>query len=162
MVDAGGKTVVPYQDKDSWDGPKIQPGVGEYLGPTGGKFFAGVALLGRGKQLPTLKLDAQRMPGIARNVETAQAAGHPAVLHREMRPKIIDANRKAACEGFCGPGSPDEYPFASTVEGGAGARVTAVPLAEQRIQGGVMSQFYRQHGIKQGDAFRVVVKKNKD
>jgi len=48
------------------------------------------------------------------------------------------------------------------VEGGAGAQVTAVPLAEQRIQGGVMSQFYRQHGIKQGDAFRVVVKKNKD
>ena len=37
-------------------------------------------------------------------------------------------------------------------------KVEGVPLAEQRIQGGVVSQFYEQSGIGQGDPFQVVVR----
>ncbi|MFC1466147.1 MAG: NucA/NucB deoxyribonuclease domain-containing protein [Candidatus Brachytrichaceae bacterium NZ_4S206] len=42
-------------------------------------------------------------------------------------------------KGYTGLGSPDEYPFASTYEGDAGAQVKGVPLQEQRIQGGKLA-----------------------
>src|SRR5260370_42270649 len=79
---------------------------------------------------------------IARNVQPALDEGQPSILTRTTSENLINANRAAACEGLCGPGSPDEYPFAPTYEGGAGAGVAGVPLAEQRIQGGVISSFY--------------------
>ncbi|MBO6518337.1 MAG: LysM peptidoglycan-binding domain-containing protein [Bacteroidia bacterium] len=46
-------------------------------------------------------------------------------------------NRQAACRGFgkCPPGSSkDEFPYASTFEGGAGAKVICAPVKEQNIQ----------------------------
>jgi Deoxyribonuclease NucA/NucB len=104
-----------------------------------------------------LEIDAQRMPNIARNIQSALDEGHPGILNRTTNEDLINANRAAACRGFCGPGSPDEYPFASTYQGGAGARVEGVPLSEQRIQGGVLSRFYAKYGISEGDAFRVIV-----
>ena len=85
------------------------------------------------------------------------AEGYPSIPHRETDPAKIRANRRAACEGFQGEGSPDEYPFASTIEGGAGARIAGVPALEQQIQGGVISRFYVKFGISQGDSFMVVV-----
>lgn len=36
-------------------------------------------------------------------------------------------------------------------------KVAGVPLAEQRIQGGVISSFYQEFGLGQGDPFQVVV-----
>lgn len=59
--------------------------------------------------------------------------------------------------GLLWAGSPDEYPFASTLQGGAGARVAGVPLQEQRIQGRVLSRFYQKYGIGDGDQFGVAV-----
>lgn len=59
--------------------------------------------------------------------------------------------REPAQTGF----SLDEYPFASTVEGGAGSTVRAVPVAEQNYQGGVLSSFYQHKGVNVGDRFRV-------
>jgi hypothetical protein len=50
----------------------------------------------------------------------------------------------------------DEYPFACSVQGGAGACVSAVPVAEQSYQGGVLSSFFQKYAIQVGDAFRVV------
>jgi hypothetical protein len=97
------------------------------------------------------------MPSIASNIQAAQDSGLPSVLNREVDPAAIAANRSAACAGFCGTGSPDEYPFASTQQGGAGSRVAGVPLSEQYIQGGVISQFYKRFAIGAGDPFRVIV-----
>jgi hypothetical protein len=70
-----------------------------------------------GSSLPTLEIDAQRMPNIARNIQSALDEGHPGILNRTTNEDLINANRAAACRGFCGPGSPDEYPFASTHRG---------------------------------------------
>ncbi len=123
-----------------------------------GNVLSGAPGIDAAEELPTLEIDATRMPTIARNIDSAQRAGLPSLLNRETDPVIIQANRAAACAGFCGSGSPDEYPIASTIQDGAGAQVSGVPLAEQRIQGGVLSQFYRQYSIGQGDAFRVVVR----
>ena len=108
-------------------------------------------------EVPTLTISSSRMPNIAKNIQSALDSGYPSMLTRETDPAIISANRSAACSGFCGEGSPDEYPFASTMEGGTGAQVQGVPLSEQRIQGGVLSQFYQQNEIGQGDQFQVTV-----
>ncbi len=110
------------------------------------------------EDLPTLGVDAGRMPNIGRNVQSAIDEGQPSVLNRTTDPALIRANRAAACAGFCGPGSPDEYPFASTLQGGAGARVVAgVPLQEQFIQGALLRNFYAKYGIGEGDPFQVIV-----
>jgi hypothetical protein len=58
-----------------------------------------------------------------------------------------EANRKAATVGkgyllSKDLNSLDEYPFASTFQGGAGASVAEVPLKEQTIQGNHLSYFY--------------------
>lgn len=53
--------------------------------------------------------------------------------------------------------SRDEYPFASTVEGGEGAWVGHVAVGEQSVQGGLLSQFFKNNGLNPGGKFRVVV-----
>lgn len=49
----------------------------------------------------------------------------------------------------------DEYPFASSREGGAGARVQPVPVGEQNYDGGVLSAFNMANDIQPGDQFHV-------
>jgi hypothetical protein len=51
----------------------------------------------------------------------------------------------------------DEYPFATTEEGGPRARVMAVPDWEQSIQGGTYSLFILDNLIVNGDPFIVLV-----
>ena len=58
-----------------------------------------------------------------------------------------------------GPGlSADEYPFASTYQGGERAFVQIVPIKEQWIQGGALAQFYSKFNIVDGDKFNVIIK----
>jgi len=106
--------------------------------------------------IPTIHFDGST-PNISRNIREAQEAGQPSLLHRETNPAVIAANRAENVKGWKGPGSMDEYPFASTREGGLGATLAGVPLQEQRIQGGMLSSFYQRYNIGPGDAFRVVV-----
>jgi hypothetical protein len=108
------------------------------------------------ERLPVFIVDSKRTPAIAAHIRAAQAAGKPAILHRAL-PTPRD-RRPGACRGWRGPGSCDEYPFASTIEGGPGKASTAgVPLREQKLQGGDLLAFYRRHRIGNGDAFVVVV-----
>jgi hypothetical protein len=51
----------------------------------------------------------------------------------------------------------DEYPFASSVEGGAGAWVGHVPARQQRAQGALIAEFIRKNNFMPGDRYRVVV-----
>lgn len=111
----------------------------------------------RERRLPVFVVYSKRTPAIAAHIRAAQAAGKPAILHRAF-PTPQD-RRPGACRGWRGPGSCDEYPFASTYEGGPGkASIAGVPLWEQRRQGGDLSGFYRAKRIRDGDAFVVVVK----
>lgn len=107
--------------------------------------------------LPTVTFSRERAPEICANIDDAVANGAPTELTRTDS-VTRDANRRAALRGrepaqtgF----SLDEYPFASTVEGGAGSTVRAVPVAEQNYQGGVLSSFYQHKGVNVGDRFRV-------
>ena len=96
-------------------------------------------------------------PEITGNMREAQSEGQDMVLHRETSPDAIRANRAANRAGWKGSDSMEEFPFASTKEGGAGAKLKGVPVSEQRIQGGKLSSFYQKFNIGGGDPFRVVV-----
>lgn len=116
------------------------------------------------EELPVLLIDSGIMPTIAKHIRAAIAAGKPDILTYLGGPNnpVRGQNQKAACKGFkktLPNGSCDEYPFASTFEGGAGASVMEVPLPEQRSQAAVISNFY-QHKLKleAGKKFKVVVK----
>jgi len=51
----------------------------------------------------------------------------------------------------------DEYPYASTYEGGAGASVRAVPAPENALQGGLLSAFYKRNRLRDACRFFVAV-----
>ncbi len=81
------------------------------------------------------------------------------VLNRAT-PEQAVANRSATLAGFppAGPNlSWDEYPFASSIQGGLGASVVPVPRQEQFIQGGVINAAYQVEAIGVGCAYWVVV-----
>ncbi len=112
------------------------------------------------EDLPVLQFSRSKMPNIADNIDEAIEAGHPTVLTREAAEDAIKANRRAALKGTpkAKKGqSLDEYPFASSKEGGAGANVKSVPVKEQSIQGGTMSSFYQKNNIQDGDKFIVEI-----
>lgn len=107
---------------------------------------------------PTVTFSRAKAPGLAQNFDNATANGAPSTLNRASA-AVRDANRDVALRGQrrAPEGmSLDEYPFACSVQGGAGACVSAVPVAEQSYQGGVLSSFFQKYAIQVGDAFRVV------
>lgn len=73
---------------------------------------------------------------------------------------LFSRNRKdSGCRAMKAklPYSCDEYPFASTQEGGFGAVLKKVLLKENQSQGGQLSAFYRKYNIQDGGCFDVVV-----
>lgn len=98
------------------------------------------------------------MPGIKKNYDAAVANGAPTVLTRITDRQAIRVNRRAATYGYPQRGgmSREEYPHASSAEGGAGATVSNVPSGENPRQGGLLSSFFRKYGIEDGDQYRVV------
>ena len=108
--------------------------------------------------IPELVFDYNKHPELADNIWHAQKAGHPSIL---TRGNTAAANRAAALtdipEVTPGSLSRDEYPFASTVEGGPGAWVGHVPIPQQWSQAGLLGSFIRRHRIPVGGQFRVRV-----
>ncbi|MGW6306069.1 NucA/NucB deoxyribonuclease domain-containing protein [Streptomyces niveus] len=89
------------------------------------------------RDLPVFVVDGSRTPKIAINDKSAIDAGHPFLLTAMRNSKDGYLNRELAGCGksvWNGPQSCDEYPFASTFEGGIGAQTMGVPVAEQRTQ----------------------------
>jgi hypothetical protein len=59
---------------------------------------------------------------------------------------------------FAGPGyNLDEYPFASSEQGGAKSRVSPVPVWQNCVQGGIIAACYRIEKILPGTSYYVVV-----
>jgi len=101
--------------------------------------------------IPILFSQVQQTPGIADHILQSQFSGRPRLLRRTSIP-IINAGNRAIAYSKCALGidkispdlgsSCDEYPFASTIEGGGYATVRNVSLTEQFVQGGEISSFY--------------------
>jgi len=114
-----------------------------------------------GGGLPTVTYDYTKMPKITAHIyECITHKGLPRILTKANE-TVEKANRSAMTRGWNRLlGSPDEYPFASTYEGGKPTKgsVAGVPVHEQRVQGGTMSRFYQKYGLGDGDKFQVDVK----
>lgn len=116
------------------------PGVGDAAAL--GKVAMAVALplakvAKRADSLPTVAFSRARAPYIAGNFDEAVARGHPTTLTKVEGRSLHRQQRREALRGQ--PPAPaghslDEYPFASTAEGGLGANVRAVPVAEQQFR----------------------------
>ena len=113
------------------------------------------------------------MPKIAENIRTAQAAGSPGGSEDTDLPlhRVIDPQRRANYDASCGNESRryaaigerplpaaewecDEYPFASSREGGIPAQMMWVPKSENDAQGNLLANFYRSNRILIDDEFR--------
>jgi hypothetical protein len=108
--------------------------------------------------LPEVVFDYNTHPELADNIWHAIKAGHPRTLTRSANTGV---NRAAALDEIprIRPGvlSRDEYPFNSTAEGGAGAWVGHIPVAQQNSQGAILKNFYDRYGIGAGGRFSVNV-----
>jgi hypothetical protein len=87
------------------------------------------------------------MPDIY-ELDTAALSANPLwhVLDYMANQPAARANRRAALRGRGSAGflkSWDEFPFASTLQGGAASWVAAVPVLQNSIQGGYLGAFYR-------------------
>ena len=110
--------------------------------------------------LPELVFDSLDFPQKTGVMKRGMKGKNPTTLTRQTGRSKIRRTRRAALKGHAKakPGkSLDEFPFASTKQGGAGAAVGPIDVHEQNRQGGVMSAFYKKHNIKDGDSFNVKV-----
>jgi len=105
-------------------------------------FCAPVTFAGRGPRSRTLTY-------LGNNNPQAKANRYAACLSKMARTRIQTPSNCPTCT------SCDEFPFASTREGGAGSCTVNVPLSEQRSQGGQLSSFYRNNGVRFGDTITV-------
>jgi RHS repeat-associated protein len=114
----------------------------------------------RGQRLPKkiVPMPYSAIPNIAQHVRDAQTSGHHFVLTRTSS-VFARLNRRNAIRGSARVLglSLDEYPFASSVQGGFGASVRPVPALENLIQGGIIAASYYLERIQVGDDYLVVV-----
>jgi hypothetical protein len=117
-------------------------------------------LLRRQRGCPTLRFPCAVMPNVCANMRNAIRLGKPTRLTRITNRSQIQRNRRNSGCRDLRPVSGcncDEYPFASSLQGGAGAVVRLVPIRENSIQGGVLAAFYRRHRIGHGGCYIVRV-----
>lgn len=121
--------------------------------------------------LPVMVYSKAEFPVIANGIEEAIKKGHPEILtrlHPKLDKKRINNQRAAATrplkeEARKNPSSKpsghtvDEYPFASTVEGGKGAHTVWAPVSEQNAQARLIRNFNRDNNIKPGDQYKVII-----
>ncbi len=95
--------------------------------------------------IPILLYPGYLTPAIGLHIDTAQDGGKPMLLNY-IGPGLGVFNRRQVCtdavRNSMRPLSCDEYPFASTVQGGFGASTSPVPGWEQVIQGLTLLDFY--------------------
>ncbi len=135
---------------------KLSPAIDRFIADESGSIKLPFGRSASIADLPTLQISASKYPGLVDNILNAQLAGHPDVLTYGGNPAV---NRAAALDGVPNIAglSRDEYPFASTLEGGAGSWVGHIPSYEQNAQGGMLKNFYQQNNIQPGNQFRVNV-----
>ncbi|GGQ67161.1 NucA/NucB deoxyribonuclease domain-containing protein [Couchioplanes azureus] len=106
-------------------------------------------------------------PQHAAFVASAQASlpGHPGrvdgtPLTRQANSAIVDSQRNISCAGFVKQypdDSCDEYPFASTRQGGAGAAIAHIPQTDNTNGGNKLGAFIRENRVWDNDAYFVQV-----
>lgn len=114
---------------------------------------------GVARELPVAQFEERLFPGVNDNLAEALARGESPIVERLTGRRNIRRNRRQAQQGLDRPPAEmtwEEFPFASSSQGGRGAITTLVERAENNRQGGFLSAFYAKHGIQNGDPFYVL------
>ena len=113
--------------------------------------------------VPTFEVSRAKYPNHVRMLENANEKGHSfnnlernggtreARKNRYESQKNIRKAQGGPPKGF----DYDEYPYASTKQGGKGAHVEPVPSAENQAVGRDLGQFYIRNKIKEGDVYNI-------
>ena len=112
---------------------------------------------------PVNKVSIQQYPNHTKMLKNAQGKGHSLKgLKKGSGTSEADKNRynsQKEIRKLQGPPPKgfdyDEFPYASTKQGGAGAHVELVPSAENQAAGRDLGQFYRKYKLKENDEFDV-------
>ncbi|GIJ10586.1 RHS repeat-associated core domain-containing protein [Micromonospora sp. NPDC049891] len=114
--------------------------------------------------LPVHEINRNRYPDVADNFENAIRNGHSPIVTRQTGRSNVRANRNAAQAGEPRPDSLgrnlswEEYPFASTREGGAGAQLRLIDRTQNTSHGrDSLWPFLRDNGVANGDRYYVRV-----
>ena len=113
--------------------------------------------------IPTFEVSREKYPNHAQMLDNAQKNGHSLeALERNSGTRAAKKNRYNAQKNARKMhGAPpkgydyDEFPYASTKQGGLGAHVELVPSSENQDVGRALGIFYRKHHIQDGDIFNV-------
>ena len=111
------------------------------------------------KKIKVVPMPKSIIPDVAANITAAEASGKPMILTRVTAAQAI-INRRNAIAGHPPAGlgnSLDEYPFASSAQGGFGAVVAPVPAIQNSIQGGIIGACYKIENISVGTPYIVIV-----
>ncbi|MEU6352381.1 RHS repeat-associated core domain-containing protein [Streptomyces sp. NPDC047072] len=115
--------------------------------------------------LPVHEIDSAAHAPQAANFLKAVSNGAPAIVTRRGGGEAAAraARRQAQAHAprprqFAANATWEEYPFASTVEGGAGATLTLSPGSINSSHGWALKEFYRTAGVGPGDQFAVKVR----
>jgi hypothetical protein len=120
--------------------------------------------------IPTITFDASAYPNVleaAKHMRRAQDAGQPGrpgsnrPLFRTTDPNRENDNRRdsgcVAARARWRPLTCDEYPFATTLQGGSGASIAPVPSAANSSQGWILRNGYKDSRIMNADDYYVSV-----
>jgi hypothetical protein len=122
---------------------------------------------GEATALPVHEIDRARFPDVADNFDNAIANGKSPIVNRLTGRSNIRANRNAAQAGQPRPGdlgtdanggalSWEEFPFASTTQGGAGATLRLINRVQNTTHGREsLWPFLRDNGVNNGDPYYV-------
>ncbi len=107
--------------------------------------------------MPVLRYPGKSLPDTAQNMARYMSDNGLDATSTFVRvdAKAAAANRAANRLLYQGGTSMEEFPFASTAQGGPGAYLTQVSVAEQRAQGLLLANFYRANGVMPGDPFAI-------
>ncbi|MBP5937330.1 hypothetical protein F3K43_16090 [Streptomyces sp. LBUM 1476] len=113
--------------------------------------------------LPVHVIDSSTHAPQALNAQRATANGSPAILTRHTSSALERRNRRAAQahaprpRQFAPNATWEEYPFAHTLEGGAGATLTLSPGSVKSSHGSLLRWFWTRNNVGNGDRFAVRV-----
>lgn len=120
--------------------------------------------------MPVHEIDTARFPDVADNFDNAIGNGESPIVNRMAGRAKIRANRNAAQAGQPRPSnlgtdanggalSWEEYPFASTTQGGSGATLRLINRIQNTTHGREsLWPFLRDNGVNDGDPYYVRTK----
>ncbi|MGW3405712.1 polymorphic toxin-type HINT domain-containing protein, partial [Streptomyces zhihengii] len=117
---------------------------------------------GEATALPVHEIDSVAHAPQAANFQRAVASGAPAIVTRGAGGEAAARRTRRQAQAhaprprrFASNATWEEYPFASTVEGGRGATLTLSPGSINSSHGNALKRFYSDSGIGVGDQFIV-------